>query len=340
MKPSGSLPGGHRNVALRIAWIAVASVFCSSSIAQTLTWTVGSSPPPLHPSVIMVNYNGKSYPVTAVAGEVPEIEVDGKLVRLHSSQTYEPRLAGGYGRGSLQFKAQSSSSQVTTMSYRMQGTNGVSIIPGGTISTSGEYKCTIVSTEPQSGCYIAIVFFRQDAQGVPDTHSIAIAFENVGNLAAGRETAVKVDCAYVMPGGGKYYFFPMAFSKGVEIRSDQSEIEAQFFHHQETAAHAVLLAHYRQKFQNADHKVVAYLRFPPLLPEDVDPHTLPPVIEATFAVVETGEVDSLEIKQTLDPRVENAIRRALNGWLFLPQLRKGIPVRTMIDLPLSFGASS
>lgn len=320
--------------------MAIALAWCASSPAQTLTWTVGPLPPPLHPSVIMVDYNGKSYPVTAVAGEVPEIEVEGKLVRLRSSQTYDPQIAAGFGRGFIRFERQASSSQVTTMSYRLFGPGVDSVVPGGAVSASGEYKGTIIATEAHSDCFIAILFFRKDAQGLPDTRSIKIAFGNIGEIAAGREIAINLNCAYIIPGGGTYYLFPMVFSKGVEIRSDQCEIEAHFFHQQEAAAHAELVTRYRHKFANADHSIAVYMRYPPLLPDDIDPRSLPAGIQAKFSIMETGEVDSLEIIPALDPRVDRALRRAINGWLFLPQLRKGIPVRVLVNLPLSFGAPS
>ena len=69
---------------------------------------------------------------------------------------------------------------------------------------------------------------------------------------------------------------------------------------------------------------------------DVDRHNVPTSVNAKFAVTETGEVDSLELDQVLDVQVDRAIRRALDGWLFMPRLRKGYPVRTMISVPLSF----
>jgi hypothetical protein len=330
----------HRPLALRPALFGIIFAFGASFNARAQDWTVSFNPPPLRPSVIVVDYNGKSYPVTAVAGAEPEIEVEGKRVRLHSNQTYMPRLAAGYGRGFIQLNGQKSATQVVTRSYRLRGSGGDSVIPGGTLSTSGYFECKLFSAEAHPACFIAVVFFRLDAQGLPDSHSIALAFGEVGDLPAGRETAVKIDCAYAAPGGGQYYTFPLVFSKGVEIRTDQSELVAQFFHQQDMAAHAELLARYRREFPTADRPAVAYLRFPPLLPDGVDPGSLPATIDAKFSVVESGEVDSLEINQVLDPRVEQAIRRAINGWLFLPRLKKGVPVRTMIDMPLSFGASS
>ena len=175
-----------------------------------------------------------------------------------------------------------------------------------------------------------MVFFRLDADNQPDTHSIALAFGEIGDVPAGRETPVKINCVYAVPDGGAYYLFPLIFSKGVEIRTDQSDFAARFFRQQEMVAHADLLARYREKFPSADHPAVPYLRFPPLLPDGIDPRSLP-AIEARFAVMETGEVDSLEFTQVLDPSVDQAIRRAVNGWLFLPRLKKGMPVRTMVE---------
>jgi hypothetical protein len=323
----------------RLALAIAAVVACAASRARAEDWTVTFNPPPLHPSVIMVDYQGKSYPITAVAGEVPEIMVDGKLVHLRDSQTYQPKLATGFGHGSIQFRGQKASTLVRTQSYMLHGNNGMSEVPGGTVSTSGEYTCKLFSTEAHEGCFIAIVFFREDAQGLPDSRTIALAFGDIGSLAAGQEIPVKVNCAYVVPQGANFFCFPMVFSKGVEIRSDQSENAALFFHQQEKAAQAELLALYRKKFPTADRPVMAYLRYPPQLPDGVDPRSLPPKIDAKFAVVESGEVDSLEINQPLDPKVDQAIRRALGGWLFLPRLKNGVPVRTLIDVPLTFGSS-
>jgi hypothetical protein len=53
-------------------------------------------------------------------------------------------------------------------------------------------------------------------------------------------------------------------------------------------------------------------------------------------VSETGEVESLQIEDQVDPPVFEAIQRAINGWLFTPRLENGRPARTMIKLPLSF----
>jgi hypothetical protein len=147
---------------------------------------------------------------------------------------------------------------------------------------------------------------------------------------------VVIHSAYVVPPNVRYHFFPLIYSKGLEIRTDQSELSADFFRRGEMAAHEALLERYRQRNPEADRPASPYLRFQPQLPIDVDPRSLPAVITVKFAVTEAGEVDSIEIAQVLAEPVDREIRRAVNGWLFLPRLKKGYPVRSFIEVPLSF----
>jgi hypothetical protein len=304
-------------------------------------WLQNSREPPLHPTVITAEYQGKPYPVTAVTAEIPEINAEGKLMKLYSGQSYQTPRAVGFAPGFVSFKAQNASSSVKSESIRFNGFGAMngSTLPEGTISASGEYECTIVSPEAHSDCYIAVIFSRRNPEGGMDTASTAIAFRQIGDLAAGREAKVKINCSYVAPKGNLFYYFPLIFSKGLEIRTDQCEVAAHFFRISEMAAHEAMLARYRQENATSDRPAIAYLRFQPELPADVDPRVLPPTVNARFAVTESGEVDSVVLDQVLDVRVDHEIRRALNGWLFLPRLRKGYPVRTQIVVPLSFGAA-
>jgi hypothetical protein len=147
---------------------------------------------------------------------------------------------------------------------------------------------------------------------------------------------VKIDCGYVVPPGVKFYYLSLLFSKGLEIRSNRSEFTARFFRYQELVTHDLLVAQYRKQYPAADRPLMPYLSFPPLLPDAVDPKSLPSTIDVRFMVTERGEVDSLVVDQPLDPLAEHAIQRALDGWLFMPRLKAGQPVRTLVKLPLSF----
>ena len=316
-------------------------VLCLPAGALADPWPQDGREAPLHPTIITAEYKGKVYPITDVSAEVPEIEVEGKLRKLHSDQSYGTPRAVVFAPGFVTFTSQNASASTTTTSTRMtgMGLSGNTVIPG-TVSETGEYDCTLVASEPHSDCYIAVIFYRVGDGGSPVPGSTAIAFRQIGDLAAGRETKVAINGSYFAPPGVLATYFPLVFSKGLEIRTDQCENAARYFRRGEMDTHSALLAHYRQQNPGADKPASAYLRFRPELPPGVDPRSLPPTITARFAVTETGEVDGVELDHVLDVKVDREIRRALGGWLFMPRLKKGYPVRSMITVPLSFGQDS
>jgi hypothetical protein len=322
---------------------ALVSIFACTGRVLADDGRQGGTPPPLHPTILVATFEGKSYPVTAVHNEIAEIEVDGKLRKLPSLQSFATPLAVGYAPGFVQFTAQKASSRQFRRSYYIRGdirTDGDELIPGATLSASGEYTCRLVPAETHEECFLAVVFCGVDAEGLPDTSQTAIAFGEVGTLAPGHETPVTINCAYVAPRSGRYFCFPLLFSKGLEIRTFQCDFAAQFFHTRDVKGHDLLLARYFQQFPAADKPAVAYLRFPPELPVGQDPRKLPRDIEARFDVTGSGRVESVNLTPGLDPRVSASIERALDGWLFLPRLKKGVPTRTTIRLPLSFDSAS
>lgn len=323
-----------------VAWVAFLG---APSRMYPSGWLQDGREPPLHPTVIIANIKGRQYPVTAASAEFAEITVEGRRERLFSDQSYSTPRAAGFAPGFIQFKAQNASSTIRTMTDRFRNYGDASDVdvPAGIMSESGNYACTIVSSGEIADCYIAVIFYLVNGTGDLVPGSTAIAFRQVGDLAAGRETRVTIDCGYVVRAGrGRGHYFPLAFSRGREIRTDQCENSARFLRHGEMETHAALLAQYRKDNPASDRPASAYLRFQPELPVGVDPRSLPSTVTANFSVTETGEVDDVELDQVLDAKVEKEIRRALDGWLFLPRLRKGLPVRSRITVPLSFEGAS
>jgi hypothetical protein len=301
--------------------------------ARAEDWLTGPTEPPLHPTILRSSRDGHYYPIVAVKNDRAEIEVDGKLSRVDPRDGYDPARARAYAKGYVQFSTQNASWQVRTMNYRLS--NG-SEVPGGTLTKNGTYEATLLPSESHDDCYIAVIFYQLDAAGEPKAGTVAMAFGQVGTLTAGKPSKISIDEAYIPGEGVKFYCFPLLFSKGVEIRTDQSELAARFFRWQEMNTHRKILAAYLQQNPTANLQPQAYLRVPPVLPENVDVKTLPAVIHTSFMVSETGEVESLQVEDPVDPPVFEAIRRAINGWLFTPKLENGRPTRIMIRLPLSF----
>jgi|HubBroStandDraft_1064217.scaffolds.fasta_scaffold93052_2 hypothetical protein len=317
-------------------------VLLLATSAQSAQWLQDGREPPLHPSIIVTQYGGAFHPVTAAAGEVPEIEAGGKMSPLKIDAGYQITRAMGYAPGFVRFEDQNASSHVWVNPNQFIGPGGANSVlaPNGIYAASGEYECTLVSTEALVDCYVAVVFFRDDAGGQPEAAADAVAFRQVGELTAGRATKVAIHSSYIARPGARVHYFPMLFSKGLEIRSDQSELEARYFRRGEMIAHEEILQRYQKKYPESDRPAEPYLRFRPELPVGVSRQSLPSKINAKFVVTETGEVDSVELYPVPDLRVEQEIRRALDGWLFLPRLEKGYPRRTLFEVPLSFDSAS
>jgi len=321
-------------------WCGLAIVLAADARADE--WLQDGREPPLHPSVIVTDYKGRDYAVTHVSKEGGVILVDGKRVKLSLYQSYRVMRAGGYRPGRVEITKENASSNIRTLEWKVRQSYGGDSgpIPGRVLSARGTYEATVVASGDLPDCFIAVVFYRLKPDGTPDPHSTAIAFGEIGSMAAGRPTGVRIDCSYIAPSGTRYYLFPLVFSEGIEVRTNMVEHAARYFRLSEMLAHGEILSRYRKQHPDSDHPAALYLRIPPLLPDGVDPMALPSTINASFLVTGTGEVDSLRIDATLAPSVEASIRRAINGWLFLPRLRQGEPLPTMMRLPLSFAQDS
>jgi len=210
---------------------------------------------------------------------------------------------------------------------------------GEVVAVTGDYRTTVLAKESHADCFLAVIFFQEDALGRPVPTSTAIAFRNIGQLVGGRSTDLRIDTSYLVKPGVTFYSIPLIFAKGVEVRSSQSEVASRFFRSEEMTAHAEVLSNYKKQYATENRPASPYLRFPPQLPSNVDPTSLPPVVKTTFAVTEEGEVDDLEIDPALlDPAVRHDIRNSISGWLFLPCLKQGVPTRITMSLPLAFSS--
>jgi hypothetical protein len=302
-------------------------------------WLQDSRIAPLHPTVIAAEWNGKTYPVTGVDGDEAEILVDGKVVRLHSRQKYLMLRAASYLAGNVRFLHQDAFNHGVTEVWHIQSAiEGDRVeVPGGYLSLNEHYSASLVPSRSFPHAFLAVVFFQMDPTGLPDPESEVIAFHELGDLVADKKVDAKIDCAAILPKGeARHHYFTLVFSEGREIGSEQSRIAAPYFRYFEMKAHAQVLAPYRQQFATASRPAVAYLRISPELPDGTDVKQLPKDIHLKFSVVETGEVDAVEYAEPLPAAVQESLRTAVTGWLFLPRLRDGIPVRSQITLPLSF----
>lgn len=318
---------GWRWIALKLALGA----FTLAGAQGFSSWDTGNIP--LHPTIIQGTYKGKALPIIAVHNESPEVEVEGKLKRLPqgSKTSYTPLRGAGYAPGTLKLGAMKVTGSKTNMVLMFPGGGQVD---GGTVSSSTEFTVTVTPTQDYSDCYVALMFFDQGyIEGTTDLPGASVQFEAIKPLVGGKENKLKIHFGYVDFGERHIGFFPLFFTRGMEIQTDQCELVARFFRHREMTIHEHLLKSHREKNANQSVPLKPYLQIPPLVPDDLIPPT-PLAIDTTFMVSEEGTVESLQFESDVPTAVLSPLRRSLSGWLFLPRLKDGRPARTLVHIPL------
>jgi hypothetical protein len=310
--------------------------FCLSAatLVQAKWISEQGAPPPLHPTIIEGSYKGKLMPIVAVSGESPRVEVDGKLKRPSGrlSDRYTPARGAYFAPGSLAMKDLKGSASKTNLVLMFSDGGEVS---GGTLSARSDFSATVTPTQDYADVYIAIIFFDQGyLEGTAESPGATVQFSAIKPLVGGRENKVKLVFGYQDFGERRTGFFPLFFTHGIEIKSDQCEMIARFFRRREDSLHRAILQGYLAKHSGESLGLVPYLKIPPLLPDGTDYGALPRSISPSFMVNEEGRVESLQLQRGLPADVAYELGRTLRGWLFLPRLANGRPARTMVTLPI------
>ncbi len=302
-------------------------------------WYVGY-PPPLHPTIIYGTFKGRTLPIVGVAGQTPQVEVDGALKRLGTGRKvrFEPRRGSDYAPGEVSLRNLRASSSRTNLVLMFSNGGQVS---GGTLNARSDFSATVVPTQDYTDCYVAIVFFDQAyLDGDTPVHNASVQFARIPDLKAGVENEVTLNFNYIDNTGGRLGFFPLFFTRGLEIRSDQCLVVAQFFRRMEDRLHDALVAAYLEKNAGKSARPEAYLRIPPLFLGADDLDRAPAEAEVSFMVSEEGRVENLQFDTPLPGGVRDVLHRTLGAWLFFPRLSEGRPARTMVRMPLSLKASA
>ncbi|HEU5080316.1 MAG TPA: hypothetical protein VFT72_13985 [Opitutaceae bacterium] len=313
------------------AFVAFAGSFCVAQAQMNVRWNFGT-PPPLHPTIIQGKYKGKTLPILAVSGEGPEVEVDGKLKRLRLYDAhYTPTRGATYAPGSIVLRNMKGNSSKTKL--RLMFAEGGEV-DGGTISARSDFSATVDSTEDYKDCFVALIFFDADyLDGKTDNPSATVQFKSLKPLHKG-ENKIELTFGYLDFGKRRTGFFPLFFTKGLEIRSNECEKIAKFFRHREDSLHQLLLSGYLKKHGSETKPCTPYLQIPPVFPDGMREDALPARVNVSFMVNEEGRVESLQLPTKLPANIYRLLTRAVNGWLFMPRLKDGRPERTMVSLPL------
>ena len=306
-------------------------LFCALHAQPRMHWTF-DAPPPLHPTIIEGDFEGETLPIVAVSRDTPEIEKDGKLKRLSLHKAhFTPTRGATFAEGSIQLRNVQANSSKTNLRLMFEHGGDVD---AGTISASSDFSAQVESTADYSDCFVALIFFDQDyLEGKSDNPNATVQFKSIKPLHKGTNK-VELSFGYMDFGKHPMGFFPLFFTRGLEIRSDQCEFTARFFRHREELIHRALLKQYLEKHAGESKPIQAYMKIPPVFPDGMQEEKLPEKVTVSFMVSEEGRVESLQLPSDLPTNIYRLLSRTINGWLFLPRLKAGRPERTMVTLPL------
>lgn len=293
-------------------------------------------PPPLHPTVVFADYKGESLPIVTVVSETPQVVVDGKRKGITGRKArFTPLRGVAFAPGSIEMKSMKAGSHRTDL-VLMFSTGGE--VSGGTISAKSDFSATVVPSQDYKDCYIAIVFYDQAfVAGRTDTHNAFVQFEKIKDLVGGKENTITLNFGYITPREGMQLgYFPLFFTNGIEIRSNQCELTAQFFRRIEMIRHEAMVKAYCEKHSSptSNLKLEPYLRIPALFTDPEILSAAPASTSVSFMVDRDGTVESVQFDDRLPRPVSNVLRRTLNGWLFMPRIKEGRPERTLVKVPL------
>jgi hypothetical protein len=285
-----------------------------------------------HPTVLLASTGKVTAPVVALQGTDPIIEVNGKPKRLDANVPITAERAPYYADGHVEL------SGVSLAGFSLQlvatASSSYSASHNAPIASTSFFEADMIADREIHGGFVAIIAYNPEfIFGLTDQPSAQILLHDLPTLTALVPTHVK----FTAPGikGGK--FLVMVFAAGgAEVATNADGHVAEYFTRLEKVRLAQAVARYRAEFRTTDHAAAAFVRIAPRLPPGTSPPSAP--LTATLSVGDDGVVSFVHVDGTEDADLTGAIRDAMEGWLFLPRLKGGVPVASRVAIPVVFSS--
>jgi len=291
-----------------------------------------------HPSVLTVKYGDQMLPVVRVVGTDPVVLVDGQEKRIRTVPTYVIQPAPGFAGNFVQVRRASLGAMEIKVVASQEDEATVQPSSIGPRMGTSYFEAALSARQELAHGFVAIVVYAPPRAG-RGTASIfgnsEVIVHDLPPLPAGQEVLVKISAAVPDGQPNQQYFFQVFDDRGQEVRTSNLDAAWQYYTLRDRAQLAGVLGIYLEKFAGQNHAA-----FP--VPETMARPVFagPPPSEgnatALLAVSEEGHVTEVIVRGVTDPAARKSIIDALGGWLFLPQLKAGVPVPTKIQVPLQF----
>ena len=276
-----------------------------------------------HPTVLTVQYKDQMLPVVKVIGTDPVVLVDGKEKRIRSEPAFEPRRASDYSTEAVEILRVKLGGFQTRVVANVAD-EGERPAQYGDVGGMAEFDATLRAPRTLEGAYVVVVLY----------YPAQIVVHDLPTLPAGKEVPVHITSNMFTYLPGQQYFVQIFDRTGHEIFTPASMNSWDYYAATERARLARALVRYRAKFAGQDHPATPAITIKPVLPNGAVPTAQ--ALSAQLSVSAEGAVEYVSLIGSAGPAVDRAVRDALGGWLFLPQLKAGEPVPCTLEVPLQF----
>ncbi len=290
-----------------------------------------------HPSVLTVKYRDQMLPVVKVIGTDPVVMVDGAEKRIRTEPSYLVQRADGYGPGRVTARhVTAAGTELKIVASQDELQDGPGYGSSGPRFGTSYFEGRFTSRETLSGGFVVIVFYSPLTLGFSSNEMslTEVVVHDLPVLPAGQEVDVKLSAAIPNGQPNLTFFFQIFDGHGREIVTNAMEPAWKYYAQRDRLKLVGVRTQYLEKFRGADHAAVPAVMARPVFREGVK--TPQGEASALITVSADGVVTQVEVRGVEDTAARDDIANALGGWLFLPQLKGGVPVATKLQVPLEF----
>ncbi len=276
-----------------------------------------------HPTLVTAQYKDMLLPVIKVKKLTPIVIVKGKEKKLKFNRFYIPQRTDGFSDGYIEIHSMKNA--IRHGANRSSGTSH-----GGVVY----FDAVITSQRTMSGGYALLaasnVKSRADDATFINTSFIA---RELPKLTAGQETTFSFAANLENADTSPMDFFVQFFdSNGREILTNKVEKAWKYYALLEKVQHHEALEKYLLMSVGKDLQAFPVVHPKPVFPEGT---VVPEDATAIMTISPEGYADGV-ITRGLSDALNEAAIQALEGWLFMPQLKAGKPVASRVQVPIVF----
>lgn len=259
-------------------------------------------------SILVVEHNKKPTPVVSARDSRPFVEENGKLVAANGERFALPKVAEF-----LPVFIAVRNVNVRTSSVELVGS-------GSQINNQFEFRSTFESAYPLDDVFLVLELVFEDK-------SKSLFLREIGHLERDRPRSLDLAVRTGYPLGRGHYVLHL-FSRGREVLHSQ-----QPFAMREAALDRIVA---KRSKDRPDGPPQPFIGPPPEYPAKLLKAKINGQVVLKLRVRTTGAVLDPTIVEASDPAFGEAALESLRQWRFLPRIKDGHPIETVVEMPLTF----